>query len=287
MRRLFEILGIVFLICFSFIYTEKSINVVREQDPLMQKIVDNQYKYNVPAVDVKIINKVEIIPGYNGSSVDIYKSYTNMKKIGKYDIDLFKFKEEVPKKSINNIYDKYITNGNNQKKSIALVFNIASDSKSDNVVKIIDILKKQRVNATFFLDSKWLEDNTNILIDMVRNSNEIASLGYDGKYNKDSLVWYNNFIETITNIKIKYCYVDHIDNDVLDLCKAYKMHTIKPKINITNFPFNNIKNNIDNGSIINININNEVVKELDTIISFIRYKGYKINILREHLSEKH
>lgn len=287
MRRLFEILGIVFLICFSFIYTEKSINVVREQDPLMQKIVDNQYKYNVPAVDVKIINKVEIIPGYNGSSVDIYKSYTNMKKIGKYDIDLFKFKEEVPKKSINNIYDKYITNGNNQKKSIALVFNIASDSKSDNVIKIIDILKKQRVNATFFLDSKWLEDNTNILIDMVRSSNEIASLGYDGKYNKDSLVWYNNFIETITNIKIKYCYVDHIDNDVLDLCRAYKMHTIKPKINITNFPFNNIKNNIDNGSIINININNEVVKELDTIISFIRYKGYKINILREHLSEKH
>jgi peptidoglycan-N-acetylglucosamine deacetylase len=286
MKRFVEIIGIIFLICFSFMYTDKSIMVIREQDPLMQKIIDNQDKYNQISEDVKIVNKIDIIPGYNGLVVDTYRSYSNMKKVGNYNPSLLIYKKEIPKLSVNKIYDKYVIGGNANKNSVSIIFKVGNSVSNEYLKQIKNILIKNKIKATFFIDSKWLEDNIDELISLSRNDNEIANLGYNNSYSKDNLVWNNNLIESIINKKVKYCYTEIIDNNILDLCSYYKMHTIKPNIIVNNYPFNTIKNNVTAGSIISLNINKEVINELNTIINYLKSKGYNINILREHLSEE-
>ena len=44
MKETIKMIGLITLICFSFFYTDKVINVINEQDPIMIKI--NEVKQN-------------------------------------------------------------------------------------------------------------------------------------------------------------------------------------------------------------------------------------------------
>ena len=63
------------------------------------------------------------------------------------------------------------------------------------------------------------------------------------------------------------------------------MHTIYPTIITNNHAYNNIKNNITNGSLILLEPNTKTLNEFSQIINFIVSKGYKIVSLDQILSE--
>ena len=65
------------------------------------------------------------------------------------------------------------------------------------------------------------------------------------------------------------------------------MHTIKPTIVVNNSPYREVKKELMPGNIISFNITNNVIRELPTIINYIKMKGYKIEPLVKHLDEKH
>ena len=75
-KKIIQILTVSLLMLFSFFYTNKSIELIRETDPLMKKIKATTEKYKVDAVDAKIIGN-KIIPGKTGKEIDYQKSYTN------------------------------------------------------------------------------------------------------------------------------------------------------------------------------------------------------------------
>jgi peptidoglycan-N-acetylglucosamine deacetylase len=283
-KKFFEIIGFIFLVGFSFFYTEKALTVVKEFDPIMQKIYEVERTYNIEAIPAQILDDNHIIPGYNGMGIDIDKSYSNMKRLGEFNENMLVYKEQIPLLSINKIYDKYIISGNSIKGSVSLVFKVRAD---DDVSTILHILDKNNVRATFFIDGKWLENNIQIVEKIIENNNELANLGYDNEYDIDFFLWTNNKLSQITDTKPKYCYSEFDDNNILNICKNNKMHTIKPTITAYNYPYNTIKNDIRAGSIISFNINNNTIKELPTIISFIKAKGYYIKTLSSHLCEKH
>ncbi|MCE4051785.1 MULTISPECIES: polysaccharide deacetylase family sporulation protein PdaB [Bacillaceae] len=62
-------------------------------------------------------------------------------------------------------------------KGIALTFNIGwGDEKAE---PILDILKKEKVTATFFLAGSWAERHPDLIARIVKEGHEIGILGYD------------------------------------------------------------------------------------------------------------
>lgn len=96
----------------------------------------------------------------------------------------------------------------------------------------------------------------------------------------------NNIIKKIGKQKVNYCYSEKDNEKNLTACTLQKNYTIRPNIITTNTPLTEIKKNIKSGSLIALPINTKTNEELQLIINYIKTRGYKIENLQEHLSEK-
>ncbi len=282
-KKIFQILGVVSIISFSFFYTEKAANVIKEQDPIMQQILQLQSKYNIKAINREIVDKYYVIPGYNGIIININKSYSNMKRLGKLNESLLVYEQQKPIESIDDIYDKYIIRGNRNKRMVSFVFKV---DNSDLIKPLLEILDNNNIKATFFLDGKWLDNNIDMARELIKKEHEVANYGYDSNYDSDFFVWTNNKLRQMKRKRVMYCYVEQKDFTILNLCMNHRMHTILPSIIVRNYPYIEIKNELDAGSIISFDITNNVIEELNIIIELIKNKGYNITTLSKHLSEK-
>lgn len=281
LKKYVSYLGVLVLACFSFYYTDKAADIVKRNDPIMKDILSNSSNYLYSPVNA-IINGDEIKPGLNGKQVNIKESYQNMKKFNNYNEAMYVFEEVSPDISFINEYDKYIISGSGLKSQVALVFKVEDYSYLDSLDKI---LFDKDVEATMFIDGSIVENNIDKVLELVRNGYEIENLGYDGVYSIERFGWTNNLISSITRVDTKFCYTDYKNSNILDLCSTYQMYTIKPTISITNYPFSTVKNNLTSGSIISFNLNEQVLKELPSIISYIKQKGYTMVTLNDLINE--
>ncbi|MFA5408202.1 MAG: polysaccharide deacetylase family protein [Bacilli bacterium] len=278
-----KIVGIVFLLGFSFFYTDKVVTIVRNQDPLMIKILDYEASFNKESIDA-FVEDNSIIPGVNACVVDTNSSYSNMKKIGSYSTNMIEYREIKPKLSLDSIFDKYIIKGNKDTFEVALVFRI-NDVRFIN--DITSILTSKGIKASFFLDGKLIEDETHEVYNLINQGHEIYNLGYDNAYNKDLLVWTNNIIENISYNESKYCLTLGENQKTLDMCSKNKMYTIKSNLVINRSTgFNSIKSSIEKGSIIVFDVADQTPLELNKTLIFLNSKGFAYNTLSNHLSEK-
>lgn len=282
-KKSFQIIGLILLIGFSFFYTEKVATVVRNQDPLMVQIIEHSSIFNKQGMDA-LIEGDSIIPGVSSCVVNVNASYSNMKRVGSYSSKMIEYKEIKPKLSLDKLYNRYIVRGNKDKHEIALVFKL---SDSNNIVNIINMLSKRDIKASFFIDGKLIENESQNIYKLINQGHEIYNLGYENQYNKDLLLWTNTMIENISYNRSKYCLVTSPNDKVLDLCSSNKMYTIKPDIVIdTSSYFNDVKPHIVKGSIIVFDISNKSITEVPKALLFLNSKGYKYNLLSNHLSEK-
>ena len=111
MKKYLNIILTILLLIFSFYYTNLVSNYIKNKDPIMIKIKENKNKLETKPIDA-IIKDNTIIPGKNGTLIDINESYKKMKRINKYTESLLIFKYIKPNISLNNQYDKLIINGN-------------------------------------------------------------------------------------------------------------------------------------------------------------------------------
>ena len=275
MNKIFYRLIIILFLVFSFYYTNKIVEFLKEKDPIMKDIRKTSEKYKVESIDALIVGN-SIIPGKVGKEIDYKKSFSKMKKYGNYNETLTVLKDVKPVISIDDNYDKYIIRGNKEKRSVALVFKVYKDTKINNLLKILD---KNKVSANFFIDGTFLENNVLVLKSM--KNHEIEILSYNNELDKNLFETSISYLENILEKDVNYC----LGEEVLSLCSKLKLHTIKPSLEIHNNLYKEVKNNIDNSMIISIDINSYNLKELSTTIDYIKEKGYKIVLLRDLLSE--
>ncbi len=145
-KKFIQVISVTLLMLFSFFYTNKSIELIRENDPIMKQIRKTNTKYKVAPVNATIIGN-KIIPGKSGKEIDYQKTYTKMKKYGAYNEVLTVLKEIEPTISVDNYYDKYIVQGNTESKNVSLVFK--TDTKS-NLLSILNILNQKKYYRYFF-----------------------------------------------------------------------------------------------------------------------------------------
>ena len=270
---------VIILVILAFFLTNKITNYYKENDTIMKQLKTIEKKYKKKAKDAIVIGD-NIIPGIKGKTINYNESYRKIKTYGKMNENLITTKEVIPTISIEDNYDKYIIKGNNEKRYVSLVFKV---EKNTNINKILSILKNNKVNATFFVDGKYIEDNINII--KSNNNHEYEVLSYNNEYNKSIMKTTFSYLESLTKKKLLYCYTEENNDYLKDLCKEEKMHTIKPSLVITNHLYNNIKNNIQPSQIVSININNYNVDDLSISIKYLKSKGYKLVLLKELISE--
>lgn len=272
-KKIIQVILAIFLICFSFYYTEKSVDLVKYADPIMKEIKANAKAYQVE-VNNALVNKDEVLPGYNGLEIDYESSYQTMKRIGSYNKDNLVLKEVQPTISVNHNYDKYIVKGNYLKDAVGIVF-VLNDTL--DIDKIVEVLDKKLVTATFITTNKYLEDHPKVIYELAKEDYEIQLQ----ITNDDELVLARNTLKNIVNYSGDYCYLEKKEKKILDICKESKMHSILPTFSVSNFK--DLKDNLESGAIIKIN-NNEI-KELSTIINYIKQRGYTLENLTYLLSE--
>lgn len=279
LKKLIKPLSAIFLLLFSFYYTDKVVDIIREKDPIMQQIRLSSEKYKVDSIDARVVGD-NIIPGKNGREIDYEESYSKMKQYGMYNEALTAFKEIEPTISIEDYYDKYIIQGNNEYKKVALVFKINSNN---NFLELINVLNNQNIKTTLFIDGLFLENNTSTIKKLLNHELEILS--YDNKYDE---LYFNsalNYLASLTKKNPQFCYAEYDQKEVLELCTKLKLHTIIPTIRITDSPYKTIKGKLTNSAIISLPITAQTINELPLIIDYISQKGYTFVTLEELLTE--
>lgn len=272
MKQFFQITGFIFLMIFSFFYTNASVEMVKTVDDLMIHIKDDKDNYYQPPIDASIDNNY-IIPGLSGHEINIDSSYDVLKKLGKYSPNLLVYNYIKPKISLSDNYDKYIISGNKSKKEVTLIF------KLDKIDNLSLLLSKLDINANFVIDNKILYNNQNIILSLLNNNHNII-LNDNTKIN-----YSNSIIKKQGKQELLFCYTEIDNNELLNNCFKNNKYTIKPSIITTNNPLIEIKKNITNGSIISLNVDIKTIKELPLIIKYINSKGYNIKNLVDFLKE--
>lgn len=277
-KKLVKVFFILLLSLFSFYYTNKSIELVREQDPIMKTIRTTSNKYNVSPVNAEIKHN-KIIPGISGKEINYVETYTKMKQYGTYNEILTTLQETKPTVSINNYYDKYVISGNPIKRSVALVFKLENDSFE----KILNILNNNNVSGTFFIDGLYLENNSKTINSLTNH--ELELLNYNNSYDEIYFSSSKDYLESLTNRNLKYCYTEKEDIELINLCQKQKLHTIIPTIQIKTSLYQEVKEQLTNSAIISIPITGNTKKELDITIKYIKSRGYTLEKLEDLLNE--
>ena len=234
MKKYFDYFIIILLFIISLIYTDNITNIAKQNDPIMKRIKEVKDNLKIESVNAEI-NGNNMIPGKNGCEIDVGKSYENMKKINSYNDKMLKYKDIIPEITINNTFDKYITNGNNINRNVSIVVYIKNNIESINKINNIEL--------NVFIDADIIKDGAV----NISNNKKIYNGGTNLNYDDTTIEWMNDVISDNYNIS-NYCLnLDRNDNNLLE-CTRNKMHTINPLV--VNKNMYNTKINIINGSIV-------------------------------------
>ena len=278
MHKFKKFIYLFIFLLISMYYTNASINVLKNVDPIMQKIKKTSKKYTINPVDA-IINNNEITSGSYGKEIDYKESYSKMKRYGKYNESLTVLKDTKPTISIEKTYDKYLVKGNQKNRNISLVFKI---TKEDNIDNLLKLLEERDVQVTFFIDGKLLEKNIRFITKL--SNHEIEILSYNNKQDEELMRTTIDYLETITNRIANYCYTEIEDDNLLNICRKNKLHTVKPTIIIEKDMLKSIKKNASKGIVITIDNYND--KEIIASINYLKSKGYNLVTLKDLFNEK-
>lgn len=278
MKKIFKLMGLFVLILFSFFYTDKTLNIIKENDPIMVEINNNKDNYMVPAINGSVDGDY-IIPGINGREVDVDASYSNMKLVGKFNDSSLVYKDVIPDNSISLNKDKFIIKGNSRKNMVSILFVLSNDKYLDNLEKII---VDKNVSVNYFVDYSYLVNNSTRIKNL--SNCEVYSYGNMGKYTSDNLLFSNNLISRITDNDAIFC-IGNGNKDILSLCSSYGLYTLNPVYINSNDIYMQVKNSVSSGSIILLDINYNTVNNLILIIDFINGKGLRLSKLSDLLNE--
>lgn len=278
MKKLIRLFSVFIFLLISIFYTNKSIDILKANDPIMKSIKQTKEKYTINPIDA-IIDNDEITSGTYGKEIDYQESYNKMKKYGQYNETLTVIKDTKPTISIENNYDKYLVKGNSKKRNIALVFKL---HEIKDITNLLILLEKKDAQVTFFIDGKLLENN----LDMIKklSNHQIEILSYDNKIDNVLLKTSISYLETITNRKPQYCYTEENNNELLKICKKNKLHTIKPTLIIKENVYEELKKYVEKNIV--ISVDNFQINDLENGISYLKSKGYNLVTVSDLFNEK-
>lgn len=279
MKKVFQMIGLISLTCFSFFVTEQTATVVNDMDEIMIEIKAKKDEYKTQAIDA-IIEENTIIPGLSKKEVNVNKSYKAMKNNGFFTDKLFVFDYTNPNISLTDNIDKYIIKGNPSKRMVSLIFRIEND---EDIIDLLSIINNYNVKSTFFVNYNWFSNNNELAGELIKEGHTIAPLMED--YSSSDFEWMDMVLKKINKQSAGFCYNINENKNNLEECVLKNNYTIKPIEISDKTPLVDIKQKLESGAFLSLKVNSQVKKELSTIIIHIKSKGYKLVNLEENILE--
>ena len=256
MRKNLHVLGLASLLCVSFYLTSNLAVFMKKQDPVYQSILVLKEDYEKQAIDA-VVSDEYIIPGYNGETIDLEKSYKNMHRQNALEQNKLVYEEMSPKVTLNDYKDKIIFQGNSQKKGVSILI----DSE----------------------EISWYFDELGIsyaILTTKENVNHHYAFGE--KVNAEE----NDYDELERQLKKKgedlsYCYVSKVGEAS---CLKHGKYMFVESKKIGNQNFLQVYRFISSGEVLFLDKNLEL-SYLKTLLKQIEFKGLQILPLSRLLSE--
>lgn len=278
LKKTCKLIGILLLLVFSFVYTEKVFTTAKDNNSVMKEVIKYKNSYDIKPKE-PIIKKDELILGYSGIEVDKEATYKNMED--KFDKNKVIYKDKLPNTTITKNYNYYIKQGNPTGKSVAIIFKVKNKNNLNSFLKEIN---KLDIKINFFIDTSWLSCNVEKAFEITNMGYDIYNLGYDGKYDKKTISKSNNLIESITLKDSKYCLNEDKNDDEKDVCKTKKMLTILPTL--INPSILELRHNLVKGAIISYDLDSFDNSKINIVLKTITSRGYTIKSLNDVINEK-
>ena len=250
-KNIFKYIGLIGICLLSFYYTEQVALFVKNKNPIMKSIKEKSESLKTESINCSIVEDIYIIPGYNGKTVNLDKSFYNMVTT-EYNEDLIVFNQIKPNISIEENKDKIIIRGNHNKQAVSILF--------ENINYL----------SEYMLDNDYI---VNVLI------NEET---YNDKYEFINNAKQESLYKRIDNkVKNNLCYTNN--NTIPKLCKNKYIFTHSLELNHSNI--SKQINTISSGDIILVK-DTLTKEELELIINQIKYKTLDIIPISKLISEK-
>ena len=255
MKNFFKGLGILSILVFSFYYTDKIALLVQSKNPVLKEIKMKKSSLEVPSIDATVIDE-NIIPGVSGSVVNVEKSFLKMKALNKYNEYYLVYDEVTPKVSLENNKDKIIISGNKTKNNISLIL----EDKS-----MASYFKGYHIDVLTTKDTYQKSDT----YELINNEKE------------EKLYRQVNTLLDKDKINKNICLLNESNRD---LCQKSGNYVIKHSLKLTNSNIIDVKNKLENGSIILISANAKL-EDLKILLKEIKFKDLEIVYLSKLIEE--
>lgn len=273
MKKFFEYVGLSALVAFSFYYTDKAIEITKENDPLMVSITEYAESTSTKCSE-GYVTESGVVLGVNGINIDINESYRNMKGFG-FDESLLVFDETECKVNGKDNLNNYIIRGNEKQNAVSLMIELNDGSLIKEIVKLTE---EKKIKIDFITNGSILETYKEYFSLIYENGYGIIYGGSE----KTDLNKYISIMNEFNKNSNKYC-VYNESVDILELCAENKINTIKTDNIFYKDLLKNTKDSLDKGAFIIYKENSNTLKELSSIVNFINAKGIEIKTLQSHL----
>lgn len=266
---------------------------------LLEKINAYAKEHDIKPIDATIDRVWKAIPGYNGLSVDVEASYSKLKTAEKFRTDQLIYKETQPQVHLRDLPPSPIYKGNSEKPMVALLINVAWGNEF--IPKILDVLDKNEVNATFFFDGSWVKKNPDLAKMIYKANHEIGNHAYSHPdlqqkskgETRDELQKTNDVIEeTIGLTPIWFAPPSGSFNQAtIDIARELDMLTILWTVDTVDWKkpgttemVSRVLSQVDSGSMILMHPTKPTAEGLEKMITAIKAKGLHLGTVSEIMS---
>ncbi|MCY7818745.1 polysaccharide deacetylase family protein [Bacillus inaquosorum] len=277
-----------------------TVTVTASKDPLYEELLQKAPEYEVKPQDARIDKVWKSIPGYNGLKVNIEKSYKKMKKHGEFRENDLVYSQVKPSVHLESLQPEPIYKGNPDKPMVAFLINVAWGN--EYLEKMLPILQKHQVKATFFLEGNWVRNNEQLAKKIAEDGHEIGNHSYNhpdmsklttGRIS-EQLDKTNEQIEQTIGHKPKWFAPPSgsFRKAVVDIAAEKQMGTVmwtvdtidwqKPAPSVLQ---TRVLSKIHNGAMILMHPTEPTAESLEALITKIKDKGYALGTVTELMDE--
>jgi probable sporulation protein (polysaccharide deacetylase family) len=273
----------------------------KRENPLYKEIESRSEELSEEPQDAYIDNVWKKTPGRNGLKVDINESYDKMKEEGVFDPSLIVYKEIPPEVSLDDLPAAPIYRGNPEKDMVALLINVSWGT--EHIPAILNTLKDHQVKATFFIDGKWAQSNSDYVKMIHEQGHVIGNHAYNhpdmsrlsNQQAVEQISQTNDIIKAITGETPKWfappsgSFNDHVVQSAhhLDMeTILWTVDTIDWKNPSVPVMVDRVRNKIHPGATVLMHPTPAIAGGLEAIIELIKDSGYEIGTIDKLISEE-
>ncbi|MFA1820627.1 polysaccharide deacetylase family protein [Virgibacillus oceani] len=273
----------------------------KHEDPLFNEIEQKSNDFTEVPRDAYIDKVWKKTPGLNGLKVDLNKTYERMKEEGTFDPSLMVYEQIPPSVTLEDLPAAPIYRGNPEKNMVAFLINVSWGS--EHIPNILNTLKERQVKATFFIDGKWAQENSDYVKMIDEQGHIIGNHAYNhpdmarlsNQQVMEQISQTNDIIKAITGESPKWfappsgSYNDHVVQSAHHLemeTILWTVDTIDWKNPSVAVMVDRVKNKIHPGATILMHPTPSIAGGLEAIIEQIKDSGYQIGTIEKLISEE-